>query len=231
MALRRSSSWACRASSSRCSCGSRCASRRAGTSKASFEPDVPRAPDRCAAVPVEPCVPARCDRRRSGWVRAARTRPVSRGVLHESVRACRTARPECFTGSLRFSNVGGGLLIGGFLADRLGRTQPQVGCVDSGHRHVLSVPLYLIALSSDRLPIAFALLAAAGASLVHALRAQHGDGSESSPRPARALRRLRSISSSLVRCRWGWVHRSSVFSAIPSRRGSWRRSWALKRPR
>ena len=69
-------------------------------------------------------------------------------------------------GLVSFLNVGGGLLIGGFLADRMGRRSLQWNSLIPAIGMFLSVPLYLLALSSNRLAIAFALLAVAGASLV-----------------------------------------------------------------
>lgn len=69
-------------------------------------------------------------------------------------------------GLVAFANVGGGLLIGGFLADRLGRRNLKWNSRIPAIGMFISVPLYLLALNSDRLPVAFALLAAAGASLV-----------------------------------------------------------------
>jgi predicted MFS family arabinose efflux permease len=69
-------------------------------------------------------------------------------------------------GLVAFANVGGGLLIGGFLADRLGRRNLKWNSLIPAIGMFISVPLYLLALDSERLPVAFALLAAAGASLV-----------------------------------------------------------------
>ncbi len=69
-------------------------------------------------------------------------------------------------GFVAFANVGGGLLIGGFFADRMGRRHLKWNSLIPAIGMVVSVPLYLFAFNSDRLPIAFALLAVAGASLV-----------------------------------------------------------------
>jgi MFS family permease len=69
-------------------------------------------------------------------------------------------------GLVAFANVGGGLLISGFVADRMGRSHLKWNSLIPAIGMFLSVPLYLLALSSHQLPIAFALLAVAGASLV-----------------------------------------------------------------
>jgi MFS family permease len=69
-------------------------------------------------------------------------------------------------GLVAFANVGGGLLIGGLFADRMGRKHLKWNSLIPAIGMFLSVPLYLLALNCDRLPIAFALLAVAGASLV-----------------------------------------------------------------
>jgi MFS family permease len=69
-------------------------------------------------------------------------------------------------GLVAFANVGGGLLIGGFLADRMGRANLKWNSLIPAIGMFLSVPLYLLALSSHKLPMAFGLLAVAGASLV-----------------------------------------------------------------
>lgn len=69
-------------------------------------------------------------------------------------------------GLVAFANVGGGLLIGGFFADRMGRSHLKWNSLIPAIGMFCSVPLYLVALNSDRLPVAFAFLALAGASLV-----------------------------------------------------------------
>lgn len=69
-------------------------------------------------------------------------------------------------GLVAFGNVGGGLLVGGFLADRLGRSHLKWNSLIPAIGMFVSAPLYLVALSAERLALSFGLLIVAGACLV-----------------------------------------------------------------
>jgi MFS family permease len=65
-----------------------------------------------------------------------------------------------------FASVGGGLLVGGFLANRLGRQSPRWYSLIPAIGMFLCVPLYIAAFRTENLTLAVVLIVAAGISLV-----------------------------------------------------------------
>ena len=88
------------------------------------------------------------------------------GVYFVRVHGLSYAAAGATYGITTFATVGGGLLVGGFMADRLGRLSLKWLSLIPAIGMLLSAPLYLLAFSAQRLPTAILLIVAAGISLV-----------------------------------------------------------------
>ncbi len=221
----RSSSWASRVSSSPCSCGSRCASRRAGTSKASKSwtcrpPDVAR---QCFVEPVFRHVVIGgvlggfgCTGSASFWVYFTRMSRAAVQHLRDALRA-RCVRKRWWRSSHRR-----------FLGRPHGPHAPQVEFVDSGNRDV-----------SFRAAVSARLELRSAADRIRAAGCGGSESGACTTGPAcaddsecRHVPHARFHDCALSAHRWcGVAGLGTPLIGLPaiSSPGSWRRIWALER--